>query len=157
MKVIDNFLPDRIFNKFQEGMMSKSFPWYWSSEKVPENNSYRNCQLVHTLYEDHTPYSDWDISPVISHLNIKAIHRIKANLTLYTPEIYEYGLHTDVDFQCYTAVYYLNTNDGYTIFEDGAKVESVANRILIFDSMKMHTGTTCTNEKRRVVLNLNFF
>lgn len=157
MKVIDNFLPERIFNPFQEGMMSNSFPWYWADEKVPDNNSYRNCQLVHTLYENNKPYSDWDISPVISQLKVKAIHRIKANLTLYTPEIYEYGLHTDVDFQCYTAVYYLNTNDGYTIFEDGAKVESVANRILIFDSTKKHTGTTCTNAKRRVVLNLNYF
>ena len=31
------------------------------------------------------------------------------------------------------AIFSLNTCDGYTKFKDGTKVESVANRIVIFD------------------------
>jgi len=158
MKVIDNFLPTEKFGPLQEMFLSKSFPWYWGSEKVLGAPSFYNYQLCHTFYENNVTMSNWDIRSVIETLKPNAIHRIKANLTLYTPEIYEYGLHTDVkEFECNTAVYYLNTNDGYTIFEDGAKVESVANRIVIFPSRMRHTGTTCTNAKRRIVLNLNFF
>ena len=158
MKVIDNFLPSEKFVTLQKMFLSKDFPWYWGSSKVLGVDSLYNWQLCHTFYEDNRTFSNHDIRSVIQTLKPNAIHRIKANLTMYTPEIYEYGLHTDVDdFECNTAVYYLNTNNGYTVFENGAKVESVANRIVIFPSHMRHTGTTCTNAKRRVVLNLNYF
>lgn len=158
MKVIDNFLPIETFSFLQQMFLSNEFPWYWAEEKVYNVGSLNNWQLCHTFYEDNVSLSNWNITPVIQTLKPNAIHRIKANLDVYTPEIYEYGLHTDVKgFECNTAVYYLNTNDGYTIFEDGAKIESVGNRMVIFPSNIKHAGTSCTNAKRRVVLNLNFF
>ena len=55
-----------------------------------------------------------------------------------------------------TIVYYINTNNGYTEFENGVRVESVSNRACIFDSNLKHTGVTCTNEKRRVMINFNY-
>jgi hypothetical protein len=51
----------------------------------------------------------------------------------------------------------VNSNDGYTKFETGEIVESVANRIVIFDSDVKHTGTTCTNALGRFVVNLNYW
>ena len=67
-------------------------------------------------------------------------------------------MHTDVpsNFKSKTAVYYVNSNDGYTKFE-GNKIESVANRMIVFDSRINHTGTTCTNTKRRLVINFNYW
>jgi hypothetical protein len=56
-----------------------------------------------------------------------------------------------------TAIFYLNTNDGYTIFEkDGEKIDSLENRMLIFDSSERHSGTNCTDQKYRAVINFNF-
>ena len=55
-----------------------------------------------------------------------------------------------------TAIFYLNTNNGYTLFEDGQRVASVANRIVIFDAALRHTGASCTDADHRLVLNLNF-
>ena len=54
-----------------------------------------------------------------------------------------------------TSVYYLNTNNGYTLFEDG-KVDSVENRMVTFNLNTKHSGTTATDTKRRVVLNFNY-
>ena len=51
----------------------------------------------------------------------------------------------------------MNTNDGYTEFEDGTKVESVANRLVTFPANLKHTGTSCTDEKTRIVINFNYF
>ena len=51
----------------------------------------------------------------------------------------------------------MNTCDGYTSFENGGIVESVENRIVIFDSNKRHTGTSLTNDSRRIVININYF
>ena len=59
--------------------------------------------------------------------------------------------------QLTTSIFYINTNNGYTIFEDGTKVESVANRLLTFPTNMKHTGTSCTDEKTRIVINFNYF
>ena len=47
--------------------------------------------------------------------------------------------------------------NGYTIFEDGAKVESVANRMITFPANVKHKGTSCSDEKTRVNINFNYF
>ena len=56
-----------------------------------------------------------------------------------------------------TSIFYVNTNNGYTKFEDGTKVESVANRMLTFPANMKHIGTSCTDEQTRVVINFNYF
>ena len=65
--------------------------------------------------------------------------------------------YTDVleDFNCKNAIYYVNTNDGYTMIEN-KKVKSVGNRIVFFDNNLEHYGTNCTDEKTRIILNFNY-
>ena len=41
-------------------------------------------------------------------------------------------------------------------FKEGDKVESVANRVVIFDPTLEHRSVTCTDEKRRIVINFNY-
>ena len=50
----------------------------------------------------------------------------------------------------------MNSNNGYTYFENKEKVKSVANRLLKFDNIMKHSGTTCTDENQRVVININY-
>ena len=50
----------------------------------------------------------------------------------------------------------MNTNDGYTEFETGEIVKSVANRLVTFDSSIKHLGTSCTDQIDRKVLNINW-
>ena len=50
----------------------------------------------------------------------------------------------------------MNTNNGYTEFEKGDIVESVENRMVIFDSNLKHQTVTCTDEKIRIVINFNY-
>ena len=56
-----------------------------------------------------------------------------------------------------TSIFYVNTNNGYTLFEDGTKVESVANRMLTFPTNMKHTGTSCTDSQTRIVINFNYY
>ena len=55
-----------------------------------------------------------------------------------------------------TGILYINTCNGYTKFENGKKVKSVENTYVEFDSTLKHTGTTCTDTDRRLVLNINY-
>ena len=56
-----------------------------------------------------------------------------------------------------TCIYYVNTCNGYTEFEDGTIVESVANRMAVFSSSILHRGVTQTDTKVRCVINCNWF
>ena len=119
-----------------------------------------NIQFWHPFYMDDEPTHD-DVNvlrPIIKKLDVKALLRIKANITMRTPEIIEHGYHTDYPFGGFkTAIFYINTNDGYTQIKNGRRVESVENRLLEFSGELLHTGTTCTDQQCRVVINFDYF
>ena len=158
MKVVDNFLPEKYFTNLQQTMLSNEFPWYYLDHKSSKGDG--QFQFVHNFYDNYILQSPMAsiIEPLVKELSPSAIVRIKANLTTKSSEIDEYLLHTDIPhFKGKTAVFYINDNNGYTVFEDGNKVYSKANRLAIFDSGIRHAGSTCTNAKVRCVLNLNYY
>ena len=166
-QVLDNFLSEEDFFELEKGMINGDFPWYFNSAIVggelleQEKKEPSKFQFVHSFYNEYGVNSGGFelLSPILEKIGVQKLFRIKANLIPRTEEIIEHGFHTDYDpekLKCLTAVFYLNTNDGYTIFADGTKVESVANRLLMFDSDLSHSGTSCTNEKIRVVINFNY-
>ena len=50
----------------------------------------------------------------------------------------------------------MNTNNGYTEFEGGQKVESVANRLVTFPSKIEHCGVSQTDEQTRILINFGY-
>ena len=161
MKIIDDFLPSYHFNQLQSIIFGKSFPWYYYPGTVMERGSEipkGPSQFVSTFYNENRQYKAstfYIIDPVLSYLNCQELKRVKANLNPKTLFHRKSGYHIDWR-NVTTAVYYLNTNNGWTEFEKGGKVKSVANRIVIFDSNVEHQGVTCTDKKRRVVINFNY-
>jgi len=167
MEIIDNFLPDAQHYQFFSAIKSNTFPWFLSkvleteyhpiecSEDDNYQFSYIFCSVRDSIF---TKGRFFDLAfPFFQKLHPTNVLMIKANLTLRTNKIVEHGMHVDHHFHSKTAVYYVNSNDGYTKFETGEVVESVANRIVIFDSDIKHTGTTCTNALGRFVVNLNYW
>jgi hypothetical protein len=104
------------------------------------------------------------IEPIIARLqpDLRVLLKAKVNLNPRAEKIKIHGYHCDVPWSdvtaiSKTAVLYINSNNGFTIFEkDGEKINSVANRMVIFSADDRHSGTTCTDQQFRVVLNLNF-
>ena len=162
MIVIDEFIRKETFPQVQDIYINdKDFYWSWSN--VVDDNScdeIDNHQFFHMFYYEHSPVSKyWSyILPILRKLDAKAIYSVKANCNVRTENIVRHGFHVDVptNYDSKTAILYINTNNGYTEFENGERVESVANRLVVFDSELKHTGTTCTDQQRRVVLNLNY-
>ena len=87
---------------------------------------------------------------------VKSLIRIKANLYTRTNTIEHHADHTDLPFEHKTALFYLNNNNGLTVLEDGTKVESVENRLLLFDGSKKHHSTSSTDSVR-ININFNYF
>lgn len=168
IKIIDNFLEQTDFNNVKNILMGNSIDWSFQSSILRNDYKYKtsceekdNYQFIHRFYNFFEPTSDYYncLFPFFhqSKLDPKALVRVKANLNPRTDTHVIHGYHRDLDFLCKTAVYYVNTNNGFTVFSNGEKVESIANRIVIFNSNLMHSGSTCTDEKSRIVINFNYF
>ena len=160
--IIDDFLTDYQFKQIESSLMGDNFPWYYNNMMLSEDHSSYNpnhYQLTHNLLES-------DFSPLLSSffnkLSLEVVYRVKCNMT---PKTYFHrvnGYHTDwndvseIPSTAKVGIFYVNTNNGGTKIKKGPKVKSVANRMLIFDASLEHSGITCTNEKRRVVINFNY-
>jgi hypothetical protein len=164
IEIYDNFLPQQDFERIKDIMLGGDFPWFYSKTKVksvdPENHN--NYQFTHMMYDNYVPRSQfWStLDPIIRRINAQAWLRTKCNLTPRTEDPYSYGFHVDIDdFHGKTAVFYVNNNNGQTVFQVGEDVileRSKENRLVIFDSQIEHTGTSCTDAKVRCVINFNF-
>ena len=157
--VIDNAVPKEVFKKIQEHMLSLQYNWHYG-EGVADKGDVGNFQFIHTIHEGYymdRPNDYQVIYPVMDVLGPQLLIRVKANLLTKTDTNEVHGMHNDTIIPgALTAVYYLNTNNGYTIFEDGDKVESVENTLVIFPAKIRHSGASCTDKLRRVVINFNF-
>lgn len=154
-QVIDNFIEENKFKEIQEHFLGPNIPWYFHDGVVlPGDGGY---QFIHLMYTEYSPKSAYFnlIEPVFRDLGAASIVRCKANLQPRGSQIIENNFHTDFQ-NCVTAILYVNSNDGYTLFKNGDRIESVANRLVVFDSNLEHTGTNCTDEPCRVVINFNY-
>ena len=161
IELYDNFLPDWLHQTAL--MIIKSDSTLWQCTKILNEDKLNvpiqyNRQLTYRINENSTMYHAV-LLPIFQKLGIssKKIIRSKVNNNLASQEIREHGFHVDTDKECNVLIYYFNTNDGYTLFENGDKVESVANRLIKFKSNLRHTGTTCTDQPNRYVLNVNYY
>ena len=171
MEIIDGFLDHKEFDELKNVILSDSFDWNFIEGidfpvfRGGEEEDIDKFQFEHFFYVNIAPCSnDFNsLIQTIKKLLPESIRRVKANLLTRTSNIIENKFHVDMDMseeklkQWKTSIFYVNTNNGYTKFEDGTIVESVANRMVIFPANIKHTGTTCSDEKRRVVINFNFY
>jgi len=156
MRIVDNFLPNLVFGFIYNSFLDNTFAWYHQDGKVGQDNE---VQFTHLFVNDEKNLSDKIniLQPILDKLEVKKLLKAKANLTLRENVVRPFKYHVDLDYtKGNTAILYMNTNDGKTLFENNKEVNSVANRIVIFGNSLKHTGTTHTNKKYRIVLNINY-
>jgi len=162
-KVIDNFLNIEDFEAIQQRLMSSSFPWYYNDSMGEAGTTgSNNCFFHHHIYSKHKVWSDlFDIAePLLKKLSVSALFELRANLVVARDKTFQSDWHYDFNHKKgKTAVLYINDNNGYTVIDKFKKhkIESKANRIVIFNNEQLHKMVSQTNSQRRVVLNINFF
>ena len=165
-RIIENFLPDEKFKKIADHIYTPSFGWgYNECVAFEDPNKDDNFYFTHELYNWGAPkcgFFDDVFFPIEgllrqrADIDIKAIVRIKCNLYTRTEKIVQHDMHKDYDYSHTACILGINDCDGFTIFENGDKIESKANRMLIFDGLDKHCSTTCTDKKARININFNF-
>jgi hypothetical protein len=157
-EIIDNALSKQDFLKVKNTIFSKDFYWCFS-DIIASDQDNKYFYFIHNFYENFEPRSKFILilNPILNILKPKSLIRIKANLFPNLGEEVKNDIHTDRPYTHKGAVFYINTNNGFTELEDGSKIESIENRLLLFDSSKKHRSTHCTDKKTRVNINFNYF
>ncbi len=180
IEVFDNYLDKENFTKIKE--LPFKLDWKFLDHKV--NALDGHCQFVHLFYRKGQELNSFNLlSPLTDKMKMKAISRIKANLTLKSNSIKQYEMHVDESNilgtlgsfvnkdnnnelqqlinnsfnNLKTAIYYINTNNGKTVFENGQEVQSKENRLVVFSGKLFHAGTTHTDTPFRSVINFNYY
>tara|TARA_R110000772_G_scaffold21060_1_gene58247 strand:+ start:5320 stop:5799 length:480 start_codon:yes stop_codon:yes gene_type:complete len=148
-----SFLPRGEIVELNKIVLGNLFEWFIQGV-YDERDTQK--QFVHIFYKNDRPSSPHFpiIKPILDRLDIKKLMRVKLNLLTKTNEIVEHDYHKDSESSdALTSILYLNTNNGYTRFKD-KKIKSEANTLITFPSATLHSGTTCTDEGFRLVLNI---
>ena len=153
MIIKKNFLDLKDYQQIKEAISSDEFPWYFNEVSlITDKNS--PFQFTHIFLKNGMTNSTINIlNPLLSKLKALTFLRIKANLNTRTSKIIETGEHSDEDDRFTSAVFFLNECNGYCKIGN-KKIKSEDNKILIFKSNEKHTGSTCTDSKRRMLINI---
>ena len=161
VKVYNNFISETDFNKLKNLLLKNdNFPYFFSDNKIYEGDGFP--QFTHQFYNGQTINSEFFniLDPILDKLKPASLIRIKTNLQMKDTRIRVTGMHNDFDdpleYQK-TGIFYMNTNNGKTIFEDGEEIDSIENRMVVFPASKRHAGTTHTDTIYRCVINFNWF
>ena len=160
IEVIDNFLSEEDFKQVTNIINNDMFPWYFNGA-VADVQDTDNFYFTHIFYKDSKVESP-NFNNALMHLLKKLpngnLYRAKANLFERQNKQIINCKHVDLmdappNFQ--TAVYYVNSNNGGTLLGDEL-IQSKANRILIMKKNLEHASVGPTDEKRRIVININY-
>jgi hypothetical protein len=159
-EIIDNALPLDKAQEIHDVMLSDNFAWYGTKNitfKKPIDD--KLFYMTHQFYQEGFSSSEYFVnwySWFKEILNVQNIIRMKGNFYPGQKNLTVHPEHVDYCYNNTAAIYYVNDNDGHTVI-DGEKVNSIFNRLVIFDGQTPHSSTDCTNAHARININFNYY
>ena len=158
-KIIENFLPEKNFNKIFNLLMNSEISWFYR-DKIMGDDSF--FYFTHSFYNNNniTSLHFEIIKPLLEKLNYVSLIEVRANMVFKKEKNILTNFHIDFNYKNFkTAIFYINENNGLTIIKDNDRIEIIPkqNKVLIMDGNVRHALVTQTDEKRRVIINVNYF
>ena len=155
MKIIDNLLEENEVEKIFKVLSGDMFPWYYQNA-VATSLDTDNYYFTHMFYKDGEQSNFFNLTiPILKKIKFKKLIRVKGNFYPNINKKVEHPKHVDFNYKTKGALFYLNTNNGPTNLGK-KKIESVRNRLLLFDASKEHNSISCTDAKVRLNININY-
>jgi len=163
-EIRDNFIDTSNFQLLSKHILSPLMPWFFQHETT----RYAGDEpfFSHIFYQDMKPVSklyDQAIYSILKNLNAGLVYNVRGNLYYNNEKKNKSARHIDVEYQGVigkTSILYINTNNGGTkLYPKGEKsvfINSVANRLVTFDSNIEHEAVWQTDTKTRIVINFNY-
>lgn len=162
VEINKDILSNKEHKELENNLTKNTFPWFFEDHAT---NSDELCFFSHCFYRNYQINSSHFllIEPLIKYLKASALVHIRANLNYNANKVLFSSFHRDnygrtlKDLKYKTAIYYVNTNNGYTELKNKEKIKSVSNSLAIFASSTEHRVVTQTDSKYRLLININYF
>ena len=155
----NNFLEEKDFKKIKNFFFDEKCLWSYRPHQTHNDDGF----FAHDIFLNFQPVSiSFNLlEPLLKKLSVNKnnLIQIRANLLISKPEHKYSEFHIDCksDEDFTTAIFYLNTCNGSTIFEkNNAEIKSEENKLLVFDGNLKHKAKSQTDTYRRIVINFNF-
>ncbi len=170
IEIIDNFLNKDDFEDLKKFLMSPRSQWRFVDfiAHKDERGQGRDGYFVHSFTDrdPNTFLERFEVSPdyqkvvklldcIKNKLNFREILRVRSSLYPRREKQIPDPFHVDYNFNHKVCIFYINTNNGFTLFENGEKVNSKANRLMIFDGLEKHCSVVQTDTTARYIININ--
>jgi len=152
INIDDDYLAEDYFNNLVEEFSVNTTPYYICDGISHKKDGH--LQFTHIIYCEGKIASPEYFDTLKLYFNKLEVDKLifcKVNLIPKTETLIEHEWHIDINEiteeqkkYAKTSVFYLNSTNGYTIFKDGIKVPSKANRHVMFPNHYEHASTTNT-------------
>ena len=166
VQIFNNFLDQEVFLEIKKFIMSPRCQWryvnYIAHKDGRDNDkdgyfvhSFKDCHPQ--TFEDRYPESPYFplISKILDKMKYQNILRIRSSLYPRRDVQKPDPFHIDYNFPHKVCIFYVNTNNGYTMFENGEKIPSVENQLATFDGSEKHCSVVQTDTSARYIVNIN--
>jgi len=166
VQIFNNFLDQEVFLEIKKFIMSPRCQWryvnYIAHKDGRDNDndgyfvhSFKDCHPQ--TFEDRYPESPHFplIAKILDKIKYQNILRIRSSLYPRRDVQKPDPFHIDYDFPHKVCIFYVNTNNGYTMFENGEKIPSVENQLATFDGNEKHCSVVQTDTSARYIVNIN--
>ena len=124
--------------------------------------------------DQYTPFIEPMLFQILDIIDCDNILRARIDMVTWSgKEDFIHPAHIDTKFPNTAAIFYVNDSDGDTIFynvkredvpkdkdyrdlEEYDRVSPKANRLVIFNGNQLHTGSSPTKHKTRILINSNY-
>lgn len=150
-QIIENFLDESKCNNIIESLTTELT---WEIKEFGLFDSY----LKKTVYENDVPVLEYynELVYLMNKINIIGLIDVEINVYPRNNNIISVKKEKKHNFNHGVAIYYLNNNDGYTLLDSGEKIESIKNRLLLFESDQDYYESTTTNSRNRYSITFNY-
>ena len=120
------------------------------------------CYFTHNFFLNNRVYSPYFnlLEPFLAKLKVSSLIELRSNMTISKKDQYESSWHVDNTYEnSKTVILYLTTCNAKTLItfeKEIIEIDSVENRVLIFDTDISHKMISATDAKRRIIINLNY-
>jgi len=166
VQIFNNFLDQEVFLEIKKFIMSPRCQWryvnYIAHKDGRDNDndgyfvhSFKDCHPQ--TFEDRYPESPHFplIAKILDKIQYRNILRIRSSLYPRRDVQKSDPFHIDYNFPHRVCIFYVNTNNGYTMFENGEKIPSVENQLATFDGSEKHCSVVQTDTPARYIVNIN--
>ena len=166
VQIFNNFLEPEVFLEIKKFIMSPRCQWryvnYIAHKDGRDNDndgyfvhSFKDCHPQ--TFEDRYPESPHFplIAKILDKIKYQNILRIRSSLYPRRDVQKPDPFHVDYNFPHKVCIFYVNTNNGYTMFENGEKIPSVENQLATFDGNEKHCSVVQTDTSARYIVNIN--